>query len=107
MPAEQRSKTYVGILNDEYGGMTPTGAIIKDAWIFGLIPESETCEGWNADRLQLLYEKTSALWGEYGYLAANLPEDMRARHARIHDEAIERARRHGWQPDAMVDQEEN
>lgn len=107
MPANQRKKIYVGILNDEFGGMTPTGAIIKDGWIFGLIPESETCEGWDAARVQVLYEKTSAMWEQYGYRVANLPEEIRERHARIHEQAMARARELGWQPDALIDQEES
>jgi hypothetical protein len=107
MPADLRSKTYVGILNEEFGGMTPTGAIVKDAWTFGLIPETETCEGWDANRLQALYEETTALWSQYGYRVANLPDEMRERHERIHQEAMTRARSLGWQPDALVDEEDN
>ena len=42
-----RPDKYVGIDNDVRGGMTTIGKIIRDAWVFGLIPETETCEGWN------------------------------------------------------------
>lgn len=31
-------KIYVGIDQDRYGGMTAMGAIIKDAWVFSLLP---------------------------------------------------------------------
>ncbi len=31
-------KTYVGIEQDENGGMTHYGLIVRDAWVFGLIP---------------------------------------------------------------------
>jgi hypothetical protein len=26
--------------------MTPTGNIIRDAWVFGIIPEEDACAGW-------------------------------------------------------------
>ena len=42
----QTDKRYVGIDKDINGGMTTTGKIIRDAWIFGILPETETCEGW-------------------------------------------------------------
>lgn len=98
---------YCGIDQDEFGGMTPTGAIIKDAWIFGLIPESERCAGWDVNRMQMLYDKTAQQWAQYNYRASDLPPDIRARHERIHQEAIERARRLGWIPESMIDEEES
>lgn len=106
MSADRRRKTYVGIHKDEFGGMTPTGAIVKDAWIFRLIPESETCAGWDVARMQALYEKTGEQWNVYGYQVAKLPAELRERHERIHAEAIRRARELGWQPDALVDEED-
>lgn len=93
------NKTYVGILDDQFGGMTPTGAIVKDAWIFGLIPETETCAGWSVADIQVLYDKVNDLWAQYGFLVANLPDTLRERHERIHREAIERARARGWEPE--------
>jgi hypothetical protein len=41
-------RKYVGIDKDPKGAMNPTGNIIRDAWVFGLIPETETCEGWRS-----------------------------------------------------------
>jgi hypothetical protein len=49
-------KRYVGIYNDEQGGMTNIAKMIRDAWLFDLIPETETCEGWLPTQLQVLYE---------------------------------------------------
>ena len=43
------NKRYVGINNEDNGGTTQSGKIIRDAWVFGIIPESETCEGWTPD----------------------------------------------------------
>lgn len=100
---ERTASTYVGIYNDLHGGMTPTGGIIKDAWVFGLIPEEETCEGWKLADIQNLYDKVSAAWAPYGHLVSNLPPELRERHARIHDAAIQRARETGWIPGRDVD----
>ncbi|PLX38682.1 MAG: hypothetical protein C0606_04995 [Hyphomicrobiales bacterium] len=95
-------KRYVGIDNDVNGGMTDTGKIIRDAWIFGLIEESETCAGWTAQGIESLWTKVSARWEEYGFLVSNLPPEMRERFDRIQSEAIERARAAGWNPDRDV-----
>ncbi len=93
------AKRYVGIDNDSFGGMTPTGTIIRDAWVFGLVPESETCEGWTMAQLQQLYDRVTKAWEPYGHLVSNLPPELRERHARIYDEAVQRARELGWDPD--------
>ena len=92
-------KIYDGIHNDTYGGMTPTGNIIKDAWLFGIIPESESCQGWSLGQIQSLYEKVYAAWEKYGHMVSSLPEDLKTKHRQIHDAAIKRAREMGWQPD--------
>ncbi|MGD8569744.1 MAG: hypothetical protein PVJ39_16785 [Gammaproteobacteria bacterium] len=93
------NKKYVGIHNDSYGGMTPTGSIIKDAWLFEILSESETCEGWSAGQLQELYEKVYAAWEPYGHMISLLPDDLKERHRKIHDAAVEKARQLGWDPD--------
>jgi len=41
-----KTRRYVGIYHDNSGGMTTAGNIIRDAWVIGLLPEEETCEGW-------------------------------------------------------------
>jgi len=87
---------YVGINNDVNGGMTTIGKIIRDAWVFELIPETETCEGWNLAGIDSLLDKVNAEWDKYGCLVSRLPEQLRARHQRIHDEAINKARAAGW-----------
>jgi hypothetical protein len=95
----REDRAYVGIHNDKFGGMTPTGTIIKDAWVFGILPEDEGCEGWTPDRIQVVYDQVSAAWAPYGHLASNLPPELRERHARIFGEAFERAQALGWSPD--------
>ena len=42
MAGNGKSMLYVGIDDDYFGGMTPIGTIIRDAWVFGILPESET-----------------------------------------------------------------
>lgn len=98
-------KIYEGILKDKYGGMTMIGGIVKDAWIFELIPESETCEGWTLDRIQLLYDQVAKLRETYGFSVSDYPPELRERHERIHREAIERARALGWDADRDISDE--
>ena len=95
----QPPKRYVGIDKDLYGGMTDTGKIIRDAWVFGIIPETETCEGWLAAGIEDLWQRVNAEWEKHGFLVGNLPEETRARFLAIHDAALARARAAGWDGD--------
>lgn len=99
----RRQQIYIGIHNDT-SGLSPTANIIRDAWVFGILPESETCEGWSLDRIEEVYDKVSAAWEPYGHLASRLPPELRERHARIYAAAIQRARASGWNPE--LDDEE-
>ncbi|MBK1690935.1 hypothetical protein [Ectothiorhodospira mobilis] len=103
--AARDQQGYVGIHNDRFGGMTPIGGLIKDAWVFGILPEDETCEGWTRQQLQQLHDQVAAAWDRHGLRVANLPPELRERHARIHDAAIARARELGWVPGADMDPE--
>ncbi len=87
---------YCGIDKDHFGGMTPIGTIIKDSWVFRVLPETETCENWSHDRLQIVFDQTAREWDKYGCLVSNLPEDLRHRHARIYTAATDQARVLGW-----------
>ena len=93
------SKIYDGIDKDPSGAMNPTGNIIRDAWVFSLIPETETCAGWNVAGLESLYDKVTKAWEPYGHLASNLPPELRERHTRIYAAAIRHARECGWDPE--------
>lgn len=95
-------KRYVGIYNDRHGGMTDTGKIIRNSWIFGLIPEAETCENWLPQGIQELWEKTTDEWEKYGFLVSNLPPELRERFDRIQSEAIERAKKAGWDAEDYI-----
>ena len=101
----QRPKTYVGIDNEVQGGMTPIGKIIRDAWVFGLIEETQTCEGWNAAGIDSLLDKVNNEWDKYGCLVSYLPPELREKHKRIHDKAIEVARASGWSGETETDDE--
>ncbi|MEZ5839498.1 MAG: hypothetical protein R3D02_03380 [Hyphomicrobiales bacterium] len=98
-------KHYVGIHNDIRGGMTDTGKIIRDAWVFGIIPETETCENWTVQGIETLWEKVGAAWDRYGYRVGALPPEIRERFDRIQAAAVERARAAGWNPEADVDED--
>jgi hypothetical protein len=92
-------KRYVGIDNDLNGGMTPTGKIIRDAWAFGLIPETETCEGWFAQGIESLWERVNNEWEKYGFRVVGMPPELQERYMRIQDEALKRAKEAGWSGD--------
>jgi len=87
---------YVGIDEDINGGMTTIGKIIRDAWVFELIPETETCKGWNLAGIDALLQQVNTEWDKYGCLVSHLPADLRQRHQRIYDEAFNKARAAGW-----------
>lgn len=94
-----KPRTYIGIENDHFGGMTPTGNIIRDAWVFGIIAETETCAGWTVQGIDELYTKVTTAWEPYGHLVSNLPLALRERHERIYSAALRKARENGWNPE--------
>jgi hypothetical protein len=87
---------YVGIDNEVNGGMTTIGKLIRDAWVFGLIPETETCENWNFAGIDALLQKVNKEWDKYGCLVSHLPKDLFERHQKIHGAAVEKAHAAGW-----------
>jgi hypothetical protein len=95
----RQTKTYPGIHNDKHAGMTSVGTIIRDAWVFGLIPEEETCAGWTFDQVEQLYDKVSRAWEPFGHLVSRLPPELRERHSRIYESAVQQAREMGWNPE--------
>ena len=96
MPAE---KKYPGIHNAPQGAMNTTGNIIRDAWIFGLIPETETCEGWTVQRVDALYEQVSKAWEPFGHMVSQLPRELAEKHRRVYGDAVKTARNKGWDPE--------
>lgn len=94
-----KNKIYEGIDKQPQGGMTPTGNIIRDAWVFGILPEEETCAGWTIQGIEGLYDQVTEAWKPFGHLVSRLPPELRARHERIYSAAIERARAEGWNPE--------
>jgi len=87
---------YVGIDKEINGGMTSIGKIIRDAWVFDLLPETETCEGWELSRIEILQYQVNAEWDKYGCLVSRLPLELRQKHERIYNDAIARAKSEGW-----------
>ena len=100
-----RPDKYVGINNEVNGGMTTIGKIIRDAKVFGLLDESETCEGWNFAGIDSLLDKVNKEWDKYGCLVSNLPEDLFKRHQAIHGEAAIKAKEAGWSGEVETDDE--
>lgn len=98
-----KQKRYQGIDKDPYGAMNPTGNIIRDAWVFGIIPETETCAGWTVQGIDALYDKVSIAWEPYGNMVSMLPPELRERHQRIYTAAVKRARSLGWDPELGED----
>ena len=94
---------YPGLDEDKNGGMTYLGQIVKDAWVFGLLPETERCAGWSRGQMQALYHRLTVEWDKYGNIPSQLPSELRQRHARIYSEAMERARQGGWDPELGED----
>jgi len=91
-----RPNKYVGINNEVNGGMTTIGKIIRDAWVFDIIEETETCKGWNLAGVDALLDKVNTQWDKYGCLVSHLPPELFEKHQRIHNKAIEDARAAGW-----------
>lgn len=92
-------KVYAGIDKEPRGGMTPTANIVRDAWVFGIIPETETCAGWTVHQIDQLYTQVTEAWMPHGHLASRLPPELRERHARIYQAAVAMAREQGWDPE--------
>ncbi|HID45812.1 MAG TPA: hypothetical protein EYP34_08665 [Chromatiaceae bacterium] len=92
----KKPDTYVGIHKDINGGMTTIGKLIRDAWVFGLLNEEETCEGWTLPRIDALLQQVNAEWDKYGCLVSNLPPELFERHQHIHGDAMKKAMAAGW-----------
>ncbi len=93
MPKPNR---YIGLNNEINGGMTSIGKIIRDAKVFSLIADDETCEGWDLGRIDALLQKVNNEWDKYGCLVSHLPEDLAKRHQHIHGDALKKAKAAGW-----------
>src|SRR3569832_2492184 len=74
-----KNRVYAGLDQDEYGGMNPTGNIIRDAWVFDILPEEETCAGWSYNHIQALYDQVYLAWAPYGLLVSKWPGGRRRR----------------------------
>ncbi|MDX9739712.1 MAG: hypothetical protein RBT81_00835 [Gammaproteobacteria bacterium] len=93
-----KGNVYVGLNNDKHG-LTQLGRIVIEGWLFGFIPETEDCAGWDMARMQILMDRVQDEWDKYGNLPSRLPEDLRQRHAELYARAMETARGKGWDPE--------
>lgn len=95
--------TYAGLHHDKHG-LTMMGRVVLDGWLFGFIPETEDCAGWDLGKLRVLMDKVEVEWDKYGTLPSRLPDDLRARHAEIYAKATKAARARGWDPELGDDE---
>lgn len=86
--------TCAGFHHDKHG-VTMMGRVVLDDWLYGFIPETGDCAGWELGRMQVLMEKVEVEWDQYGDRPSRLPDDLRARHAEINARALEEARVRG------------
>lgn len=91
-------KVYCGFNADNHG-ITQLGRVVLDAWLFGLLPETEDCAGWDSQRMQLLMQQVEERWDEYRGLPSMLPPELLAKHTELYSWATERARNRGWDPE--------
>jgi hypothetical protein len=96
------SNKYVGYNNDNHG-ITQLGRIVLDGWLFGFIPETEDCAGWDIGRMQALMDRVEKEWDKYGNVPSRLPPDLRQRHVELYDRATVAAREKGWDPELGED----
>jgi hypothetical protein len=94
---------YVGFNNDKHG-MTQLGRIVLDGWLFGFIPETEDCTGWDIGRMQGLMERVQSEWDKHGNLPSRLPPELQQRHTELYDLAMQSARQKGWDPELGDDE---
>ncbi|MBI3563544.1 MAG: hypothetical protein HY080_17705 [Gammaproteobacteria bacterium] len=99
MSIDPKYKKYLGIFNDTYGGMSDTGKIIRDAWAFGLLAETETCEGWTAQGIEELWRKVNLEWEKYQFSVGKLPPALQEKYLSIQAASVNRAKAAGWNPD--------
>lgn len=92
------NNTYVGLDNDQHG-ITQLGRIVLDGRVFGFIPDTEDCAGWDLGRMQMLMDKISMEWDKYANLPSRLPPDLQKRHTEIYARAMAAAREKGWNPE--------
>ena len=97
------SKPYIGIDKDCYGGMRDIGKLIRDAWAFGLIPPQETCAGWDAGKLEQLWQQVNGEWSRYNFRVNDLPGEIRERYLRIQQQAVDTARQAGWDAERYLE----
>lgn len=94
---------YPGLHNDKHG-LTQLGRIVLDGWLFGFIPETEDCTGWQLSRMQALMEQVQNEWDKFANLPSRLPPELLKRHCELYDRAIQTARTKGWDPELGEDE---
>jgi hypothetical protein len=97
------NNTYVG-LDQDHHGITQLGRVVLDGRVFGFIPDTEDCAGWDLGRMQLLVDKIGAEWDKYANLPSRLPPALQQRHTETYAKAMAGARAKGWNPELGDDE---
>lgn len=104
MKKSKDTTRYVGIDKEVDGAMSDTAKIIRDAWVFGIIDETETCAGWLPQGIEDLWRKVNVEWEKYQFSVGKLPDDLRERFMRIQTAAVAKAKQEGWDPELKDDE---
>ncbi len=98
----QQHRVYPGYDADPNYGMSQEAKLIRDAWAFGLLPETEKCEGWRADQFERLWEQVDAVWEKADFRVAKLPPEIQEKYMALQLEALKNAKAQGWEPEALL-----
>lgn len=97
-PRHHPDYRYPGLRDDPLAGISDIGALIRDAWVLGVLPEQQDCRGWSLERLRALRREVARAWRPYQSRPARLPAGLRERYLRIHGRHTRAAREQGWRP---------
>lgn len=97
-PRHHPDYRYPGLRGDPLAGVSDIGALIRDAWVLGVLPEEQDCRGWPLTRIRQLRAEVTRAWQPYRHQVARLPAALRERYLRIHGRHTIAARERGWRP---------
>ena len=97
-PRHHPDYRYPGLHDDPLAGISDIAAVIRDAWVLGVLPEEQDCRGWSLERIRQLRGQVTLAWHPYRHQVARLPAALRERYLRIHGRHTIDARERGWRP---------
>lgn len=106
MRVRHRQRLYPGYDNDPNLGMSQEAKLIRQAWAFDLLPESEKCVNWRVDQFEELWDKVNSVWEKAEFRLENLPDEVQKRYMDLQNSAFEAARQQGWDPNKLIEDDE-